>query len=212
VKREQLALAILGAALSLRCQPEQHVTPHKPVTAPVDNVGAIPDAQLAGTLRGVKFVVKDARYTLDHRMGFHRADIRLSAGAAETPCGPIKPDGSPSVWLRLEGSDAIATQDLALTPGAPPGERAPWSVHYQLRENDAWTGSGDAAVVGTLRASAGDGIVSGALAVCFADDRGSCVSGSFEALPCPYTIDAPVRGAQPAEAVPEKYKPKLKAP
>ncbi len=85
-------------------------------------------------------------------------------------------------------------------------------MHYQIREDDVWFGSGDASAVGVIRASGGDGVVSGSLAVCFADDAGSCVSGSFEALPCPPAIDAPVRGALPPETMPEKYKPKLRAP
>jgi hypothetical protein len=85
-------------------------------------------------------------------------------------------------------------------------------VHYQVREDDTWVGSSDAAAVAALRASAGDGVISGSLAVCFADDTGSCVSGSFDALSCPPAIDAPVRGALPLEAVPEKYQPKLRAP
>jgi hypothetical protein len=206
MRRARAVVVLAVAGLSLGCQPEAHVEQHQAVKPPVDSPGAIPDAPLSGTLRATKFVVKDARYVADHRVGYLRTDIKLSAGSAETACGEIKPAGSPSVWLRLERSDQVDTQELRLTPG----QESPWSVHYQIRENEAWVGSADAAVVATIRASAGDGVISGALAVCFADDAQSCVSGSFEALPCPFVIDAPVRGALPQEHVPEKYAPKLR--
>ena len=51
-----------------------------------------------------------------------------------------------------------------------------------------------------------DGRVTGGLAVCFADDLKSCVSGSFDAQSCPSSLDAAVRGAMPPEAIPEKYR------
>jgi hypothetical protein len=196
------------AAVSIGCAPEAHVNAHKPVAPPVENVGAIPDAPLSGTVRGAKFVMKDARYVADRRTGYQHVDVKLSSGAAEAACGELKPAGATSIWLRLEGTDAVATQELFLAPG----QASPWSVHYQARENDTWTGSSEASVVAAIRASAGDGVVSGSLAACFADDAQSCVSGSFDALPCPPVIDAPVRGALPLEAVPEKYKPKLERP
>jgi hypothetical protein len=195
------------AVLAVGCAEEAHSGAHKPVSPPVDKVDAIPDSPLGGTLRGVKFVVKDARYVPDRRVGYEHVDVKLSAGAAESACGEIKPAGSPSVWLRLEHKDMVATEELRVSPGT----ESAWSVHYQLREDDAWVGSSEASAIAAIRASAGDGVVSGALAVCFADDAGSCVSGSFDALPCPPAIDAPVRGAVPLEAVPEKYKPKLRA-
>jgi hypothetical protein len=163
---------------------------------------------VSGTLRGTKFVLKDARYVPDRRPGYEHVDVKLSAGASESACGEIKPRGSPSVWLRLEHAGTVASQELHLSPGT----ESAWSVHYQVRENDTWVGSSEASAVAAIRASAGGGVLGGSLAVCFADDAGSCVSGSFDALPCPPTIDAPVRGAVPLEAVPEKYKPRLRAP
>jgi hypothetical protein len=173
----------------------------------VANAGAIPDAPVSGTLRGVKFVARDARYVPDRRQGFQHTDIKLSAGSAAAACGDVEPAGSPSVWLRLEKSDTVGAQELRLDAAS----EGPWSVHYQVREGGAWTGSSEASAVVSLRAPAGDGTISGALAVCFADDRSSCVSGSFEAKPCPPSIDAPVRGALPSEAIPEKYRAKALA-
>jgi hypothetical protein len=156
---------------------------------------------VSGTLRGAKFMVKDARYVPDHRAGYQRTDIELSAGRAESPCGEIKPAGAPSVWLRLERSDQVETQEVRLEPE----NESPWSVHYQVREGDHWAGNGDGAALIGLRATGGDGVLYGSLAVCFADGTRSCVSGSFEARPCPASIDAPVRGAVPLEAVPARY-------
>jgi hypothetical protein len=201
-----LALS-LGAALLAGCAPEARPTPHKPVEPPAASPDAIPEAPLNGTLRGAPFVVRDARYVADHRTGYAHVDIKLSAGSAEASCGAIAPAGSSSVWLRLERSDKIEAQDLRLTPG----QESPWSVHYQVRESSGWVGSAEAAAVVSLRAAGPDGRLEGGLAVCFADDAKSCVSGTFAALPCPPGIDAPVRGTLPPEAIPEAYAKKLRA-
>ncbi len=41
--------------------------------------------------------------------------------------------------------------------------------------------------------------------MCFPDETKSCVSGSFDAVACPASIDQPVRGTPPAEAIPPAY-------
>ncbi len=200
------SLLVAGALLvAAACAPEAHEVAHKPVDPPVGAAEAIPDAPLSGSLRGAKFVLRDARYVADHRAGYAHTDIALAAGRAESPCGEIKPAGSPSVWLRLERSDKVGSQDLRLEPGKP----GPWSVHYQVHGDEGWIGSADGAAIVSIRAAGPDGRISGALAVCFADDERSCVSGSFDAEPCPRGIDAPVRGALPPETIPEKYARKL---
>jgi hypothetical protein len=204
MSRSLSALALALGALAAACQPEVRPTPHPKVDPPVASAGAIPDAPVGGTLRGARFLLRDARYVPDHRTGYHHTDIKLSAGSAEAACGEVEPAGSSSVWLRLERSDSVETQELRLEPG----KESPWSVHYQVREEDAWVGSSDGSAVVSLRAPSGDGTLSGAIAVCFADGARSCVSGSFEARPCPPAIDAPVRGAIPSEAIPEKYRAK----
>lgn len=201
-----LGWLVLSTALAAGCRPETHVRVHKPVEPPVAAAGAIPDGPVTGTLRGHKFVLGDARYVADHRRGYTRVDIALSSGAAGAACGEIKPPRAPRVWLRLERSDKVETQNIRLAPEA----RGPWSVHYQVIEDDGWTGSGEAAAIVSLRAPGPEGKVSGSIAVCFADDAGSCVSGSFDAEPCPPSIDAPVRGALPPEIIPEQYAGKIR--
>lgn len=208
MSRRQGTFALLGLALGLAspgCQSENHVTAHQAVDPPVTSPKAIPDAPLFGTLRGQSFQIQDARYIADHRDGFARVDIKLSAGKSDEACGEIKPSGSTSVWLRLEGSDAVESQDLQIKPGEP----SRWSVHYQVHGEDGWIGNTDASAVVSLHAAGPDGKITGGIAVCFADDQKSCVSGSFAADPCPYRIDAAPRGALPPEAIPEKYKQKL---
>ncbi|MFO0757719.1 MAG: hypothetical protein U0359_14575 [Byssovorax sp.] len=206
MNRATLLLPAL-AALLFSCKPEAHVTHRDAIEPPVAAADAIPDAPVNGSIRGVPFTIRDARYIADHREGYARVDIKLSAGKAEASCDDVKPNDSTSVWLRLEGKDELVSQNIELRPG----KESPWSVHYQVKADGEWIGNGDGSAVIALHAAGADGKLSGGIAVCFADGMKSCVSGSFDAEPCPSRIDAPVRGAQPPEAIPEKYRDKLKA-
>lgn len=195
-------LALAAIALVLGCQAETHVTEHKAVEPPVASPNAIPDAPLNGTIRGAPFVLRDARYIIDRRIGYEHTDIKLSTGKSDNPCGPITPGTPTSIWLRLQGADKIETKDLKLASGTP----SPWSVHYQVYDGERWIGVADGSAVVSMHEAGPDGRVTGGLAVCFADDMKSCVSGSFDALSCPSSLDQAVRGATPPEAIPEKYR------
>jgi hypothetical protein len=197
------ALALLLGA----CRPEPHAGQHAPVEPPVDNPQSIPDAPLNGTIRGVPFTMRSARYVADHREGYLHTDVLLSAGKAAGACEPLAPADAPSIWLRLEGKDEVVSENFVLRPG----KESPWSIHYQMKSDGEWIGNTDGSAVVALHAAGPDGKLSGGIAVCFADGMKSCVTGSFDAEPCPIRIDAPVRGAQPPEAIPEKYRQKLKA-
>ena len=194
--------AVLATVTLLACQAESHVTDHKAVESPVASPNAIPDAPLNGTLRGAPFVVRDARYVIDRRIGYEHTDILLSSGKADGPCGPVAPATSTSVWLRLEGPAKIASMDLKLGPGVA----GAWTVHYQVFDSDHWIGVADGSAVLSMHEAGPDGHVAGGLAVCFADDLKSCVSGAFDAQSCPSSLDQAVRGAIPPEAIPEKYR------
>ncbi|MBI4702680.1 MAG: hypothetical protein HY744_16280 [Deltaproteobacteria bacterium] len=170
------------------------------VAPPCTSAEAIPDAPVAGTLRGVPFAARDMRYEIVRRPGGkgggpERVDIKLSAAPASAPCGPRAAD-APSVWIRLEGV-RLAPQELRRRAD---GEQASWSVHYQAREQGRWVGNGSGAALLVLRAVRPDYLVEGDLAVCFADGMGSCVSGSFSARYCP----------DPAEPVLRKLGPEVK--
>ncbi len=195
---------IVAASLLLACgcRDELHPRSHAPVEPPVLNPEVIADAPLSGTIRGVPFTLHDARYIIDRRPAYAHTDILLSSGTASSLCGPIDPASATSVWLRLEGTAPITTQNLRIEVG----KESPWAVHYQVRAKDGWMGSADASAVLAMHAPAPDGHVAGSLSVCFSDDAKSCVSGAFSAVNCPITIDAPVRGAQPPEAIPEKFR------
>jgi hypothetical protein len=202
----KVAVAFAAASLALlpSCRDEVlRPAPH-PVQPPVDSPSAIPDAPVNGTVHGAQFVLRDARYVVDKRMGFAHTDIKLSAGKSENPCGPIEPAHSTSVWLRLDGEPQLGSKDFKIAPGDPSG----WTVHYQAFD-ERWMGVGEGAAIVTLREPGPDGRLSGGIAVCFVDDKKSCVSGSFEALSCPPSIDQPVRGAVQAEAIPPKYRLKM---
>jgi hypothetical protein len=213
-------VATAAVALSLTaCRAESHRGSHAPVEAPVSAANAIPDAPLNGTLHGTQFVLRDARYVVDRRVGFAHTDLKLSAGKAESPCGPIAPARAASVWLRLEGEPLVGATEFKVNPAGEVSSTAPtggdagaarsWSVHYQVFEDERWTGVGEGSAVVSIRELGPDGRLSGGLAVCFSDDRKSCVSGSFDAQSCPPTIDQPVRGALPAESPPPQFKLQL---
>ena len=205
----RLSLLLAAAALALAAGPRSTSRRTGPSTPPVDSPGAIPDAPLSGTLRGATFVASDARYVADHRVGYQHVDIKLSAGSAEAACGEIKPAGSPSVWLRLERSDKVSTQELRLEPG----QGSPWSVHYQVREDDGWVGSSDAAVVGVaprVERRRGDlGLARRLLRRRRRELRLRLVRGP----PLPLHDRRPrARRAPASEPIPEKYAPKVRAP
>jgi hypothetical protein len=183
------------------CRAESHPGPTGGVEPPLTSPAAIPEAPVSGTIGGAPFVARSARYVADRRVGYQRTDIQLSAGAAESACGPVVPANAPSVWIRLEGSAAIEAQELR--PG--PGAGGPWSVHYQVFGEDGWVGVGNGSAILSVRELGLDGRVRGGLAVCFPDAAKSCVSGSFVAPSCPPRIDQAVRGAMAPEEIPAKY-------
>ncbi len=183
------------------CREEAHPR-HAPAEPPVASPNAIPDAPVNGTLHGTQFVLREARYVVDRRVGYQHTDLVLSAGTAGAPCGPIEPAHATSVWLRLEGEPLARAAEVRLAPGDP----GPWSVHYQIWDDDHWLGVGEGGALLAIREPGPDGHLSGGLAVCFSDDKRSCVSGSFDAQSCPPSIDQPVRGALPVEAIPARYR------
>ncbi len=199
------AHAMLFVLAAVACRKDIQAEPHRAVDPPVSSHNAIPDAPVSGTLRGAPFVLRDARFVVDRRLGYEHTDIMLSAGKAESHCGPIDPPRTPSVWLRLEGNGKIESKDFKINAETP----SAWSVHYQVFENDQWVGVVDGSAIVTLREPGPDGRLSGAIAVCFSDATKSCVQGSFEAVSCPYAVDQPVRGTLPPETIPEKYKPMM---
>jgi hypothetical protein len=198
-------IAAASLALVSACRDEVLRPASRAVEPPVVSASAIPDAPVNGTVHGAQFVLRDARYVVDRRVGFAHTDIKLSAGKAESPCGPILPGHATSIWLRLEGEPALGPPDFKLAPG----EDGPWSVHYQAFDGDAWMGVGEGSAIVSLREPGPDGRLSGGIGVCFMDDRKSCVSGSFEAMSCPPSIDQPVRGAVQPEAIPPRYRLKM---
>lgn len=189
------------ALVLLACRDEAHPAPGRPVDPPVSSPDAIPDAPVSGRVRGAPFALRDARYVIDRRVGYAHTDVLLSAGSSEGACGPVLPSQSTSLWLRLEGPGKIASTSARVGPGADGG----WQVHYQVFDRGAWTGSGDGTALLVLREPAPDGHLSGGIAVCFPDESKSCVSGSFEAVGCPTTLDQAVRGTPPPEAIPQQY-------
>jgi hypothetical protein len=185
-------LVTLGA-----CRAEMRAGADKAPPPPVGSPKAIPDAPVSGKIHGAPFVLRDARYVVDRRVGYEHTDIQLSAGKAESPCAPIEPANAPSVWLRLAGPERLQAQELSLGGDA----NGAWSVHYQVVDDEMWRGVGEGNALVSLLDPSPDGRLAGGLAVCFADDSRSCVMGSFNATSCPQRIDEPVRGAVAPEVL-----------
>lgn len=196
------AEAICALVALAACRNDDVAPPPRAVEPPVATHGTIPEAPVSGTIAGAPFALRDARFIVDRRLGYAHTDIKLSSGKSETPCGPIAPAHATSVWLRLDGPAKVVTTDMKLEPGKADA----WSVHYQTWNGERWVGVADAAALVTIHEATPDGRLTGAIAVCFSDDAKSCVSGSFDAQSCPPSIDEPVRGTTPPEAIPEKYR------
>jgi hypothetical protein len=202
----RLPLAALATFATLAaCRDEARPGPGKVVEPPVSSPDGIPDAPVSGRIRGAPFLVRDARYVVDRRAGYAHTDIALSAGKAEEACGPVSPRTSSTLWLRLEGEGRLE----ATSGRVGPGSSGQWDLHYQVYDGEAWTGTGGGSALLVLHPPGPDGRLSGGIAVCFPDDAQSCASGSFEAVACPPTIDQPVRGSPPSEAVPQPYLQRL---
>ncbi len=200
--RASVLLAPAALATLLSCREEARPTQPAAVEPPVASPEAIPDAPVSGRIHGAPFVLRDARYVIDRRTGYAHTDIALSSGNAEAACTPVSPPTSTTVWLRLEGPDRIESISARVGPAGTPGG---WAVHYQTFEGGAWVGVGNGSAILALHEPGPDGRLSGGLAVCFPDEKKSCVSGSFEAVGCPPRIDQPVRGTLPPEAIPAAY-------
>ena len=198
-------LAVLSLLVLVSCRDDLPPPSAIVVEPPVASPEAIPDAPVSGRIHGAPFVLRSARYVVDRRPGYAHTDIELSSGTTDTPCTPVSPTTSTSVWLRLEGPDRIESA----TVRAGRGTAAPWTVHYQVFEGGSWTGVGEGSALVTLHEAGPDGRVAGGLAVCFPDDAKSCVSGSFDAIACPSRLDQTVRGALPPEAIPPAYLQKV---
>lgn len=196
--------ALVVAALALvACRDERRLAAPSLVEPPVTAAQSIPEGPVSGRVHGVPFTTRDARYVVDRRVAYAHTDILLSSGSAESPCAPVVPAQSTSIWLRLDGPGRIATGDVRTGPGQV-GE---WQVHYQVYDGDgeAWSGVGGGSALVSLQEPGPDGRLSGGIAVCFPDEAKSCVSGSFDAVSCPPSIDQPVRGTPPPEAIPPQY-------
>lgn len=182
-------LAGLGAA-SCRDAP----APPSDVAPPYDTVSAIPAGPVAGTIGEQPFQLAHARYVVRRQLDRERVDVELWAHVPAEPCAPIEHDGAPMVWIRFaRGGEPDAR---VYRRGSGDGE-ADFEIHYEKREADGWHGSGKSAVLLSLDAVEPGHRISGALSVCFADGRGSCVAGRFDAQACRDVVSPDVRDLRP---------------
>ncbi len=204
-KRAFSILLIAAAALS-GCS-DEYVAPSLDVKPPHERAATIRARAVTGNLAGKPFEAHDARFALDRRQGYEKITIYISQAKASEPCGKLGPKDAPKVWLRRAGLKPVKKGEIRLTAG----KEAPWQLHYQHKEGHHWLGSGLASALVVFE-NVSAHVIKGAVAVCFADGKKSCVDGSFSARHCPIRIDATMRGNEPVETVPQKKKKKATPP
>jgi hypothetical protein len=198
LRSTRIALGALLVSGLGACTAEPPTPAGEKVRPPYPSADAIPGTAVRGTIRGRAFEARDVRLLVDARPGYEQVQIALSAASSRAPCGKLDEPDPPRIWLRRKGAEPVAPGETELSPGT---EQA-WELHYQLRQDGAWVGSGDAAAILRLRPTDGGAGLLGDLAACFADGTNSCVAGRFEALRCPISIDMPLRGNEPPEQLP----------
>jgi len=172
------------------------VSPPAPASAPTPprSVDSIPTGPVSGKLGGVPFELKNAHYVVQRRERPH-LDIRLSPEGGDHPCSDIVDTSQPSLWLRQAPKTDIQPGEHRLVPG----QAGTWEVHYQVKENGRWRGSGRASALLAVRKLGPDLRIHGDLWACFADGQNSCVSGSFVAHYCESATHAPLRSVDAME-------------
>ena len=196
-----LAGALLACLLA--CQPDPK--PEATGVEPPATWMSIPESMPAGLVHGLDFRANDARLIVNDQPGRQWVTISLSASRAAEPCAPRESDREPSVWIRLPGTvdDALAVRELERKAD----EKAGWTVHYQALEDGRWVGNSRASAIFAIRRSSPGFGIDGELAVCWADGKSSCVSGTFSARQCVSSTSAEVREMAPAPSMPQKPRP-----
>lgn len=193
-----LVLALAVALCAPACE-EKPPAPRAVARTPHGTASSIPRGPVEGKIAGVAFTVRDARYHVDRRPGYEKLEVTLSGEPAASACARL-PKEAPAIWLRRRGAGSATVGEVRLEPGSD----SEWAVHYQVRGERGWIGSGDAAALVVVRSATGTAI-EGDLSVGFADVAGSSASGTFVAQHCPVSIDRPVRGVEQDDQMPEGW-------
>jgi hypothetical protein len=193
--------ALALAASLLACQPQPPEKQPAPLSVPT-SIATIPIGNVSGKILGEPFNVLTARYIVDRRPGYEKLEIQLLAGTLSQQCDDIGAHHPTMVWLRRVG----AAEPKAMTVRFGPGDQTPWQAHYELFDNGAWSGNGNAALLLELGDPAPDMKLRGDLYASFGDRTQSSVAGSFVAVYCPIQIDALVRGIDSMERPPARAK------
>ena len=170
---------------------------HEPKPAP-KSVDSLPAGPVSGKIDGQSFALGNARYSIDTRPHYEKVDIMLTADKLEDPCAALGASHATSVWLRRAGKEPLKEETVRIGPK----DKGAWEAHYDAFKDDRWEGNGDAAALLYLHDVAVDRRLRGEISVCFGDEAGSCVAGSFSAQYCPIRIDQPVRGSSALEPLP----------
>lgn len=197
--RPQILLAVLVAApLQLGCGREPP-PPRREPAAIRGSVDVIATSPVGGQIHGKPFATLSARYYVDHRPGYEKLEIILSAAADPAPCADTSAKRATTVWLRRAGSHAPTVETVQVAPA----QKGAWEVHYEYFDGVHWIGNSDTAALLRIDKVEQQGEILGSLSACFGDASQSCVEGTFKAPPCVIRVDAPVRGIRAIEPLPD---------
>lgn len=197
--RPELLLAVLVAAPTLVGCGRQPLPTRREPAAIRGSADVIATGPVGGQIRGRAFATLNARYYVDHRPGYEKLEIVLSAADAPTPCADTSAKRATAVWLRRKGAHAPAEETIRVAPD----QKGAWEAHYEDFDGIGWVGSSDAAMLLRIDKVQREGEILGSLSACFGDESQSCVEGTFTATPCVIRVDAPVRGIRAIEPLPD---------
>lgn len=143
------------------------------------------EGEITGTIGGAPFSARDVRFRVTSFPGRERVDLWIADRPIER-CGLPLLREQTLVWARFPGRTELTPGSYELVGGEHEGGL---EVHYERPGEKRSTEAVHRGLARIEITSASARQVTGRLRICFADEAGSCVGGSFEATPCLSRID-----------------------
>jgi hypothetical protein len=189
MNRAAMLAALIASGCAERAGPEA-----EPDVVPLHaSAATIPDGPVRGSIAGTPFEAATAYYRIHHQLGREHLDIMLPGVALPEPCSAIV--GEPSVWIRFPAAREPEPGEQRRAAG----DRASFSVHYQVKKDGRWIGHANAAALFVVDTVKRGSLLEGDLSACFADPAKSCIAGHFRAERCSDPVAPDVRDLLPEQ-------------